>query len=247
MSQLVAATQSVDDEVLLEIWERALTQAPSLRGDTALELAGGETAPPPTLGERNKRLVALHGRLFGDAIDLLSHCGRCGTAVQFGTTCRALSTPAAAATPAHGRVDVEGYAIDFRLPEPMDVAEASSAAGDGEFVDRLLARCIQRSTRNGERVSIADVPEAVLDAVSQEMEALDPAARVSFAVACPQCGSAWDAALDLGQLLWAKLQAAAERLLFDIDTLARAYGWTERDVLALSPVRRAAYVQLVTG
>jgi hypothetical protein len=47
--------------------------------------------------------------------------------------------------------------------------------------------------------------------------------------------------------LWQKVQLAAERLLLDIDTLARAYGWTESDVLRLSPVRRAAYVQMTTG
>ena len=85
----------------------------------------------------------------------------------------------------------------------------------------------------------------VLDALSRHMEALDPGAGVSFALVCPQCGTCWDAQLDVGELVWQKLRAAAERLLLDVDALARAYGWTEPEVLRLSPVRRAAYLQMV--
>ena len=52
---------------------------------------------------------------------------------------------------------------------------------------------------------------------------------------------------DIGDMLWQKVRAAAERVLLDIDVLARAYGWTEREVLRLNPLRRAAYLQMVTA
>ena len=51
--------------------------------------------------------------------------------------------------------------------------------------------------------------------------------------------------LDVGEALTAELQRAAERTLIEVDALARADGWTEAEVLQLSPVRRAAYLQLV--
>jgi hypothetical protein len=35
--------------------------------------------------------------------------------------------------------------------------------------------------------------------------------------------------------------------LLDVDALARAYGWSEPQVLALSATRRAAYLQLIGG
>ena len=41
--------------------------------------------------------------------------------------------------------------------------------------------------------------------------------------------------------------SAANAYLETRDTLARAYGWTEREILALSPSRRHYYVGLVTG
>mgnify|MGYP001788484044 CR=1 FL=1 len=40
---------------------------------------------------------------------------------------------------------------------------------------------------------------------------------------------------------------AAERVLLDVDALARCYGWTESEVLRLSPTRRAAYLQLAAA
>ena len=79
------------------------------------------------------------------------------------------------------------------------------------------------------------------------MQALDPGAELSFALACPHCATPWTAALDLGELLWRKLRDAAERLLLDVDALARAYGWSEPEVLALSPLRRAAYLQMASA
>ncbi len=39
---------------------------------------------------------------------------------------------------------------------------------------------------------------------------------------------------------------AAKDILFDVDLLARAYGWPEAEVLALSPTRRAWYVEAVS-
>ena len=41
--------------------------------------------------------------------------------------------------------------------------------------------------------------------------------------------------------------AWAVRLLGEVHELASAYGWREHDVLALSPWRRQAYLQMVRG
>jgi hypothetical protein len=46
--------------------------------------------------------------------------------------------------------------------------------------------------------------------------------------------------------VWAEVDVRARRLLADVATLARTYGWTEPEVLALSEARRAAYLRLAT-
>ena len=55
----------------------------------------------------------------------------------------------------------------------------------------------------------------------------------------------WQAALDVAADFWLELHAWARGMLREIHTLARAYGWREADILALSPARRRHYLQLV--
>ncbi len=64
-------------------------------------------------------------------------------------------------------------------------------------------------------------------------------------LACPGCGAGFVADLDVAAFIWAEFDLAAKRVLGDVDALARAYGWTEPDVLALGDTRRAAYLRLV--
>jgi hypothetical protein len=111
----------------------------------------------------------------------------------------------------------------------------------------VIESCVLTCTRNNAPSGPSALPDAALDAVSRQMEALDPGAEVSFALDCPDCGTHWDAPLDIGQLVWQRVQTGAERLFLDVDALARAYGWTEQEVLNLPPVRRAAYLQIVTA
>ena len=50
--------------------------------------------------------------------------------------------------------------------------------------------------------------------------------------------------MDVGSFVWAELHAHGRRVLREVDVLARAYGWTEAEVLALGERRRAAYLAL---
>lgn len=238
-----------DTEALLALWEGALGQPPGARTEALLHASFEDIQTLQTLGERNARLIELHARLFGREIELLSHCPTCHTVAQFSADCEALAArmqPRRAAAPPH-RLQVQGHAIEFRLPDSADIDIASANQDDQGFAQCLLDRCVLACTHEGKSVAVAQLPESVLDALSQHMEALDPGASVGFALDCPQCAAHWQAPLDVGDMLWRKVRAVAERVLLDIDTLARAYGWTEREVLRLSPLRRAAYLQMVTA
>ena len=50
---------------------------------------------------------------------------------------------------------------------------------------------------------------------------------------------------DIGAFFWSEIDAWAGRILQQVHVLASAYGWSERDVLALSPVRRQLYLGMV--
>ena len=49
----------------------------------------------------------------------------------------------------------------------------------------------------------------------------------------------------LAGFVWTELSGRARRVLGDVATLARAFGWTEGQVMALPEKRRAAYLALV--
>ena len=256
----------LDAEALLRLWECALGQPAGARDDALLQASTDDAEPTPTVGERNARLVALHAGLFGREIELLSHCPACDTVAQFTADCERLAAQMRPfsdnATP--HRLELQGHVIEFRLPNSVDLAIAAAtttttkattmiaALGDNvdactdAFTQLLLDRCVLTCTREGAEAPAREAPATVLNALSQQMETLDPGASVSFALKCPQCATRWQAPLDVGELVWQKVRAAAERVLLDIDVLARAYGWTEREVLRLNPLRRAAYLQLVT-
>ncbi len=232
---------------LLDLWEQGVVASPMERANTLL-LAGFDEAPA-SLGARNAALLSLRARLFGGLQLLHCHCSRCGATVEFSIDCDALAqqlAPAGDVVQSH-RLHADGVRIDFQLPVAADLRFATRHAAEPKaFVHALLRRCIVRCEReDGVPLDPVALSESVTDALSRSMEALDPGAAVIFDLVCPDCDARWSARMDCGEVLWSELQSRAERLLSEIDALARAYGWTEAEVLQLSATRRAAYLQLV--
>ena len=63
--------------------------------------------------------------------------------------------------------------------------------------------------------------------------------------ACPSCEVVLNEPLDLAAFCWAEVEARAPRLMAEVHTLASHYGWSEADILAMSRVRRNAYLGMV--
>ena len=64
-------------------------------------------------------------------------------------------------------------------------------------------------------------------------------------LSCDECQHAWLLPFDLGAFLWTEVDMKARAMIGEVHVLATAYGWSERDVLALSDTRRAAYLAMV--
>ena len=233
---------------VLALWERAISVQPEVRADTILSAC--IDAPSESLGERNAELLSLRARLFGPVQPLRSTCARCGVAVEFSVDCDGLARdlrPTADSLMTHV-IELDNYRVDFRVPSWSDVAHATARAAIGaSFVDELLERCITRCEQDGNPCDPAALPDTVGEALSQRLEELEPGAIVSFDLVCPECDARWNARMNCGDVLWSEVQSRAERLLLEIDALARVYGWTETEVLSLSATRRAAYLQLASA
>lgn len=73
----------------------------------------------------------------------------------------------------------------------------------------------------------------------------DPLVDFAVACRCPACGIAIDVAIDLEELALRRLFAQQRALLQQVHGLASHYGWTEAEVLAVPPSRRARYLALI--
>ncbi|TCL69510.1 hypothetical protein [Rhizobium sp. BK251] len=222
---------------ILLLWERAVGLSRWRRDDALLSAEG---TPPGTLGARNIGLLAMRNRLFSRRWPLRSKCPACGTDCEFEIDSAALAGELAGMAPQETRAEIEvaGRSLALRAPTVDDLQAVAHLASSKGAATALLGRCV-----DGE-IDLSDIADDELAALGHNLEALDPAAVVTFELACPGCGGEWPAVMDVGEAVWAELRHAAERALIEVDALARAYGWSEDQVMALSPTRRAAYLQL---
>ena len=233
-----------DEQALLQLWERALPLPASAR--EALLAHDAAAAPAASVGAQRLRLIDRLQQRVGARLPLKSRCPACGADAAFAVELAVLLdalTPVDAA-PAEHVLDHAGWRVRFRLPAPQEVELGDHGLDVEAFVQRLLQRCVIDAREHGAPCAAGALPEPLLSALSQRMDALDPAAHIGFEVDCPACAHHWTAPFDAGHALWSLLQGDAERLLLDIDDLAQRYGWSEDQILALTPTRRQAYLQL---
>ena len=142
-------------------------------------------------------------------------------------------------------IAVSDYEVQFRLINTQDLV-AIFDGKDAVFARHmLLNRCILAVHYRGEECPLDRLPLSVVNEVLERMELLDPQADVQLALSCPSCGHQWEAAFDIVSFFWTEIESWVRRILHEVHTLARAYGWRESDILAMSPHRRQLYLELV--
>lgn len=247
---------------LLATWEAGLAEAPNGRAlllhRTARPDADAASLPVLPVGEREADLFALRRALFGERMQVQLACSACGEDMEFdldaGEFARSLGGRGGPVDRQGGAVDggtssagsvvrvrQDGWDVEFRLPGVADLTAAARAADPRRA---LLARCLVSAVRDGTAVAAGDLPVPVQRRIAEAVEAADPGADVTLNVACPGCGEATRAELDIASYLWTELDAWARDLLLDVHLLATSYGWSEPEILALSPLRRRYYLEL---
>ena len=187
------------------------------------------------LGEINVRLLELRAAWFGDRIHAHVDCEHCGERLGLTVAVHDLLRPREESGP--GEVIAGG--MRCRPPSLRDLAAIERERDPECAANRLLTHCLLE-----ESDGIA-LDETALREVEDAIEATDPNADFAFEVRCEACGHSGTAQLDPGELLWDEVSAHARVLLGEVHQLACAYGWSERDILALSPERRASYLSMV--
>jgi hypothetical protein len=230
---------SVDASELLDLWERAGALGPVERALALGEAAGAdrEVLVESPYGRTNEWVVSLREAILGTELAATASCPGCGARVEFAVDAASLrAVPREAGQP----LTLEGYVVDWRTPTPADLLAAQGQERE------LLRRCVTVTGADGAGVDPAELPDALRAAVDDAMARCDPLAEVLLDLTCPDCGTDFRSDLDLGAFVWAEVEARARRVLQEVDLLARAYGWTEAEVLGLTEGRRATYLRMVT-
>lgn len=189
------------------------------------------------LGRRDALILSLRIRTFGNALQIESRCRDCGERLESALDLTALLDQQGAGTARAIPAPFLGEGREIRLPTSEDLAAvAGLEPQDAEWA--LIARLM----------TIPDGADA--SAIRRQAAALlaeaDPLASIELDLSCPACGGTTAASLDIAACFWREIEAAAMRVAAEVHRLASAYGWSESDILAMSPFRRNLYLNLVS-
>lgn len=228
---------------VLRLWDQGRGGSPLDRARLLLAHARPDLEPEARsampVGQRDRSIMDLRDHTLGPTIAGVSACPACGEEVEvtyaggLGRSAEAIG--ASPATIGHG-----GREITVRPPSTRDLEVVGGLPPD-EAHDTLL-HCLIVEIDG----ALADAaPEGAEAAIDAALERADPSGRIEFKYVCPSCAHTWLELFDIVSFFWAELEAWAVRLSREVHSLALAYGWAERDILAMSAARRALYLAQV--
>jgi hypothetical protein len=244
---------------LIEVWERGLHRTAVEQALLPLAVACPEKSWDEllqlSLGRRDLDLLELRAQTLGPAIQGLVACPHCGEQLEFTLDTPELlraSVPELPVAPGNTALEFicEGFQVSYRLPnsEDLDAARSSSEARRQDVlgVKMLLAqRCLVTATGPEGRVAANDLPGLAVEQLAARLAESETAAEILLDLKCSGCGRASPIGFDIASFFWSEISALAKRLLREVHVLASAYGWSEREILAMTAVRRQFYLELV--
>ena len=225
---------------LLRVWEKGHAQHSVDRALLLLRAAEPEHSYDRladwTVGQRDAAILRLRIAIFGAGLSAYLDCPECNARLEFAFDGRAFQVPCQS-----DQATIEFGGFSFRLPTSRDLAHIAYETEPVAAARRLLALCCVR----GEAGTRFEWSEATLEEIESRMAEADPQGDIELDLVCEVCGHNWQAAFDVAGFFWEEIEAKAKGLLQEVHLLASSYGWSEDEVLALSDVRRVAYLEMV--
>lgn len=235
---------------LLDIWEKGKGRQPVYHGLAMLAALSPneslEQLARLTIGERDSCLLKLRELTFGSQMTGLAKCSACGETMELKFSTRDIMNPGEAERNEIEIFSFQDYELQFRLPNSIDLVSISKCSDSEEARDILLSRCILLANYQGHDLSPDKLPSEVLDAVVTRMEWIDSRADIELELICSKCSHRWLMAFDITSFFWKEIDHWAKGLLQDVHVLAAAYGWSENDILEMSPWRRQFYLEAMS-
>lgn len=242
---------SLSKQQLLEIWEYGRSQHPVDQALTILSF----TSPDQTrselaelsIGQRDIRLLALRERIFGETLHCAGACPDCNEPVDISFAIKDIQAQSTAPEQQETELEWDDLKIAYRLPNSRDLAAIANCANDQSAGKVLIERCLVKIDRKGVPIAADELSEEAILKTEQAIAERDPQAEILLEMNCPECASQWQQLFDIANFLWTEISVQAKRLFQEVHTLARAYGWTETDILELSDARRHIYLEMASS
>ena len=232
---------------MIQVWElgqnRPLWYRALLLLSPAFPQVSHEELSGLSIGRRNIRLFQLREQVFGSTMNARINCPQCTEALEFAINIQDVFPSSTEPAAEHYSTEIDGFEITFRLLDSHDFAIASQHPPIHNTRNTLIHHCILQAISNGKAIEISDLPESVITALGDQLLDQDPLAELLLSLNCSNCGHAWSDNFDITAFLWSEVSARAQRLLEEVHTLARAYGWSEPHILKMTAARRQYYLQ----
>jgi predicted RNA-binding Zn-ribbon protein involved in translation (DUF1610 family) len=239
--------RAFSDHEVLRVWESGLDEHPIDRALTVLSAALPDVdrseLAAMSVGRRDGHLMDVREANFGSRVSGVAECPQCGELLQWDMDLDDVRSASSNHEEGTNRLVMDGHELLYRLPDSTDLAAIALGGDVAHGRATLLDRCVLEARKEGVQVEVGSLPDVVISGLAAEMEAQDPQAETLLDFECPECGLRWRALFDVMTFLWTELQALARNLLNDVRDLARAYGWSEKDILGMSAVRRRYYLE----
>ncbi len=243
--------QLPDAAQLIGVWEQgaarhSVHQALALLAAAFPEKTPAELAEMP-LSRRDACLLKFRQALFGPALDCYAECPCCEARLEFRVDVKDLLARSTAESDSHaGELQCEDLCLWYRAPNSADLTALLNCSDVASARASLIGACVIEARRGGELLAAADIPVPAIDELSSKLGESQSCADIFFALQCADCGHTWQLVLDIVAFLWNEVSLLAKRYLYEVHALAWAYGWSEADILAMSPARRRFYLDRVS-
>jgi hypothetical protein len=236
---------------LLRSWEQGLSLPPHDRALLLLRCAHPEMHSDDlarlSIGRRDALLIRLRESLFGSTFSSQTDCPQCGEKLELRFGAGEILVAESERDAKQLSVNVGGYKIAYRLPNSLDIGAVIPEREVAARRRLLLQRCILSAVADDDELAVDELPNPVVESIESHMAELDPQANIEIDLSCLACRRSWLAPFDIASFLWTEINVWAKRILQEVHALATSYGWSERDILAMSPTKRQLYLQMVCG
>ena len=202
-----------------------------------------------TIGKRLEALltIATVGGAVGLSVPLRCKAATCQAAIAIELTLAELAElqQQADATPTV-KAPIAAQTLHLRKPTGRDQlawrkqSYADEHTAVSVMIDSLL---LGQDGQVNQRQS--EIPATWMEVIGALLAEADPLVNYAIAVACPVCDQVDRYPIDLDQLALAELQGTQNQLIESVHRLAQHYHWSESQILAIAPWRRARYLGLI--